>query len=254
MQWARIEHSGRSLFGAIDGDALRIHSGDMFRDPVPTGETVALAGAAWLTPCAPGKMLALWNNFRAAAERNGWGVPKEPLYFVKTDNSYNAHSRIIPVPRSYDGRVVYEGELGIVIGKRLPPCPPPMRVAAYSATPASTTSPRSNSTARDPVFPQWTRAKGFDGFGVFGPCIATGIDPLRLVIRTVVNGRERQNYPADDMIFRPAELVSLISQDMTLHAGDLIACGTSLGAMPMRPGTVIEVAIDGIGVLRNEYR
>ncbi|MGA9026784.1 MAG: fumarylacetoacetate hydrolase family protein [Steroidobacteraceae bacterium] len=254
MQWARIEHSGRSLFGAIDGDALRIHSGDMFRDPVPTGETVALAGAAWLTPCAPGKMLALWNNFRAAAERNGWGVPKEPLYFVKTDNSYNAHARIIPVPRSYDGRVVYEGELGIVIGKT---------AAAVSAADASgcifgytcvNDVTAVELTARDPVFPQWTRAKGFDGFGVFGPCIATGIDPLRLVIRTVVNGRERQNYPADDMIFRPAELVSLISQDMTLHAGDLIACGTSLGAMPMRPGTVIEVAIDGIGVLRNEYR
>ena len=69
----------------------------------------------------------------------------------------------------------------------------------------------------------------------------------------MVNGRERQNYPVTDMIFPPAELVSRLSQDMTLAPGDVIACGTSLGVLPMKPGTVVEVAIDGIGVLRNSF-
>ena len=102
-------------------------------------------------------------------------------------------------------------------------------------------------------FPQWTRAKNFDTFGVFGPVVATGIDPLALSVRTLVNGRERQNYRIDDMIFPPAELVSRLSRDMTLMPGDVIACGTSLGVLPMKPGTVVEVTIDGIGTLANRY-
>jgi 2-keto-4-pentenoate hydratase/2-oxohepta-3-ene-1,7-dioic acid hydratase in catechol pathway len=107
--------------------------------------------------------------------------------------------------------------------------------------------------AADPSFPQWTRAKGFDGFAPVGPVIATGIDPAGLVVRTLVNGRERQNYPVADMIFPPAKLVSLISRDLTLEPGDVIACGTSLGVLPMRPGTTVEVAIDGIGTLKNVF-
>jgi 2-keto-4-pentenoate hydratase/2-oxohepta-3-ene-1,7-dioic acid hydratase in catechol pathway len=107
---------------------------------------------------------------------------------------------------------------------------------------------------RDPGFAQWSRAKSFDTFGVFGPVIATGVDPAALTVRTLVNGRERQNYPVADMIFKPVEIVSRLSRDMTLEPGDIIACGTSLGAMPMKPGTTVEVVIEGVGTLRNEYR
>ena len=80
---------------------------------------------------------------------------------------------------------------------------------------------------------------------------ATGLDWSTLRIRALLNGRERQNYPASDMILPPARIVSLLSREMTLEPGDLIACGTSLGVLPMRPGATIEIAIDGIGVLRN---
>jgi 2-keto-4-pentenoate hydratase/2-oxohepta-3-ene-1,7-dioic acid hydratase in catechol pathway len=83
--------------------------------------------------------------------------------------------------------------------------------------------------------------------------IATGVDPARLIIRTLLNGRERQNYPVSDMIFSPAEIVGRLSQDMTLEPGDVVACGTSLGVAPMRPGAAVEVAIDGVGILRNVY-
>jgi 2-keto-4-pentenoate hydratase/2-oxohepta-3-ene-1,7-dioic acid hydratase in catechol pathway len=106
---------------------------------------------------------------------------------------------------------------------------------------------------RDASFAQWTRAKSFDTFGIFGPVIAVGLDWQTLNVKTLVNGRERQNYACSDMIFSPARIVSRLSQEMTLYAGDVIACGTSIGVLPIKPGTVVEIMIDGIGVLRNTF-
>jgi 2-keto-4-pentenoate hydratase/2-oxohepta-3-ene-1,7-dioic acid hydratase in catechol pathway len=83
--------------------------------------------------------------------------------------------------------------------------------------------------------------------------VATGIDPSGLTVRTLLNGRERQNYPVSDMIFPPAALVSRISHDMSLCPGDVIACGTSLGALPMKPGSTVEVVIEEVGTLRNTF-
>jgi 2-keto-4-pentenoate hydratase/2-oxohepta-3-ene-1,7-dioic acid hydratase in catechol pathway len=156
-------------------------------------------------------------------------------------------------PAGYDGRVVYEGELGIVIGRtcrNVAEADAASHIFGYTCINDVTAL---DLLAADPSFPQWTRAKGFDGFAPVGPVIATGIDPAGLVVRTLVNGRERQNYPVADMIFPPAKLVSLISRDLTLEPGDVIACGTSLGVLPMRPGTTVEVAIDGIGTLKNAF-
>ncbi|HXU55716.1 MAG TPA: fumarylacetoacetate hydrolase family protein, partial [Casimicrobiaceae bacterium] len=85
------------------------------------------------------------------------------------------------------------------------------------------------------------------------PAIATGIDPSTLVVKTVLNEQERQNYPVADIIFPPAKLVSLVSQDMTLEPGDVIACGTSVGVGSMKPGSTVSVIIDGIGTLTNRF-
>ncbi len=251
--WTRIEHQGRARIGTVEGDTIRLHEGDMFAGATPTAETVAVAEARWLTPTVPTKMVALWNNFRVAAEKNGWAIPAEPLYFIKTPNSFNPHGQPVRAPKSYDGRVVYEGELGIVIGKTCTAVPVDRAADYIFGYTCVNDVTALELLQRDPAFPQWTRAKNFDTFGVFGPVVATGLDPTTLVVRTLVNGRERQNFPASDMIFSPAELVSRISQDMTLESGDVIACGTSLGVLPMKPGTTIEVAIDGVGVLRNQY-
>ena len=250
---ARIAHDGRARIGIVDGDLIRLHEGTIF-DPGPaTGEAVAAADAHWLTPTEPTKMVALWNNFRAAADKNGWAIPAEPLTFLKAPNSFAAHGQAIPVPKSYDGRVAYEGELGIVIGRTcsgVSVAEAAGHILGYTCVNDVTAM---ELLQRDPSFAQWTRAKNFDGFGVFGPVVATGLDPAALTVRTLVNGRERQNYRIDDMIFPPAELVSRISQDMTLVPGDIIACGTSLGVLPMKAGTTVEVVIDGIGTLRNQY-
>ncbi|MDA0240197.1 MAG: fumarylacetoacetate hydrolase family protein [Proteobacteria bacterium] len=94
---------------------------------------------------------------------------------------------------------------------------------------------------------------GGDSFGVFGPVIATDIDLATASIRAELNGRERQNYPVSDLLIQPAGLVSALSQDLTLYAGDIIACGTGPGALPMKPGATIDIIIDGIGTLSNVY-
>jgi 2-keto-4-pentenoate hydratase/2-oxohepta-3-ene-1,7-dioic acid hydratase in catechol pathway len=251
--WVRFAHAGSTGFGTLDGDQIAVHDGDMFAQPTPTGETLPLADVTLLTPTNPSKFIALWNNFHAAAEKQGNAVPAEPLYFLKAANSFLAHGQKIRKPRFFDGRVLYEGELGIVIGKRasaISEDEAASHIFGYTCVNDVTAMELLN---RDPSFAQWTRAKSFDTFGVFGPGIATGIDPQTLSVRTLLNGKERQNYPVSDMIFRPEALVSLISRDMTLEPGDVIACGTSLGVLPMRPGMVVEVAIDGVGTLANEF-
>ena len=107
---------------------------------------------------------------------------------------------------------------------------------------------------KDPTFPQWARAKSFDGFGPFGPVIATNVRPEQLWVRTILNGEERQRYPISDMVFPAATLVSRISHDMTLLPGDVICCGTSLGVGTIKgQRSTIEIEIAGIGTLRNEF-
>jgi ketopantoate reductase len=107
---------------------------------------------------------------------------------------------------------------------------------------------------KNPTFDQWVRAKSFDTFGPFGPVITTGIDPMKLNVRTILNNKEVQNYPVSDMFFPPAKLVAMVSRDMTLMPGDIISCGTSLGAGPMpEASNVIDIVIDGVGSLRNPF-
>ena len=253
MKWMRCRHGGRELFGVLEGDSLAVHEGELFGEHRPSGERVPVAGVEWLMPCRPGKMLALWNNFRAAAEKNGWAIPAEPLYFVKTPNSHAAHGQAIAAAPPEAGRVAYEGELAIVIGRRAQRVSVEQSAAHIFGYACANDLTAIELLNRDPAFPQWTRAKGFDGFGVLGPVIETAFDPAAASVRTIVGGRERQNYALADMIFPPNELVSRLSQDMTLEPGDVILCGTSLGVLPMKPGTTVEVEIDGIGRLVNTY-
>jgi 2-keto-4-pentenoate hydratase/2-oxohepta-3-ene-1,7-dioic acid hydratase in catechol pathway len=251
--WARVTFDGRECFGTIDGDTLRVHAGSMFANPRPTGESILLRTAKFLTPTAPSKMVALVDNYRALVAKLNHAVPAEPLYFLKANNSFVAGGDAIHAPKSYPGKVIYEGELGIVIGKRccaVAEADAASHIFGYTCINDVTAIDILN---RDPGFAQWTRAKSFDTFGAFGPVIATDVDPAKLVVRTILNDQERQNYPLTDIIFAPAKLVSLISQDMTLEAGDVIACGTSIGVGSMKPGSTVSIVIDGIGTLTNRF-
>jgi 2-keto-4-pentenoate hydratase/2-oxohepta-3-ene-1,7-dioic acid hydratase in catechol pathway len=251
--WIRVQHQGRERFGLLEGESIRLHSGSLLGEHAPTGESVSLHEAKVLTPVAPGKMVALWNNFRALAEKLGNPIPLEPLYFLKANNSFLAGGETIRVPASYPGKVVYEGELGIVVGKRctaVSEADAPSHIFGYTCINDVTAAELIN---KDATFAQWTRAKSFDTFGVFGPVIATGLNPATLHVKTILNGQERQNYPVTDMIFPPAALVSLISRDMTLEAGDVIACGTSVGVGSMKSGSTVSIVIEGVGTLTNRF-
>ena len=244
---------GSEGFGLLQGTQIAVHVGDMFASATPTGEQLALADVQINLPCVPQKFIGLWNNFHAQATKQNLAMPLEPLYFIKAASSYCAHLQDIIPPTTYDGRVVYEGELGLVIGKTCKNADLEEALAAIFGVTCVNDVTALDLINRDASFAQWTRAKSFDTFGVFGPVIATGLDLNALTIKTLVNGRERQNYPCSDMIFSPAQIVSAMSKEMTLHPGDLIACGTSLGVLPMKPGTVVEVVIDGVGTLRNTF-
>jgi 2-keto-4-pentenoate hydratase/2-oxohepta-3-ene-1,7-dioic acid hydratase in catechol pathway len=252
-RWARINRDGRESFGTIEGDSLRVHSGNMFGQAIPTGESIPLADAELLTPVVPGKMVALVDNYRALVAKLGHAVPAEPLYFLKAASSFLADGGTIRLPKSYSGKVIYEGELGIVIGRRLSQASETDAAAGIFGYTCINDVTAIEIIARDPGFAQWTRAKSFDTFGVFGPVIATGVDPSALVVKTILNEQERQNYPVADIIFPPARLASLISRDMTLEPGDVIACGTSVGVGSMKPGSTVSVVIDGIGTLTNRF-
>lgn len=254
MHWIRFEHGGQIQFGTLHDDAIRVHEGNMFADSRATDTTVPLADVTLLTPCVPTKMIALWNNFHALATKLNLTAPPEPLYLLKAPNSFLASGQDIRVPAAYDGKVVYEGELGVVIGKKasnVSEADAAKYIFGYTCTNDVTAA---EIIQKDPTFPQWARAKGFDTFGVFGPVIATDVDPLELSVKTLLNGKERQNYPVSDMIFKPTQIVSLLSRDMTLYPGDIISCGTSVGVGSMKPGSKVEIVIDGIGTLSNEYK
>ncbi len=251
--WIRFEFAGRAQLGKLFGDEIEVYRGDLFDDPQPAGERVALSSVRLLTPCTPGKFLGLWNNFHRRAELEGLPRPEHPLYFVKTTNSYLAGGETIRQPRSYDGPVVFEGELGVVIGReccRIQEDEAWRYIFGYTCV--------NDVTARgilksDPSFPQWVRAKSFDTFGVFGPGIVTGLEPDELTVRARVDGVEKQNYPVADMFMRPREIVSRLSHDMTLHPGDLIACGTSFGTGAMPEGCRVDIEIGGVGILSNRF-
>jgi ketopantoate reductase/2-keto-4-pentenoate hydratase/2-oxohepta-3-ene-1,7-dioic acid hydratase in catechol pathway len=252
--WIRYQRNGRVEFGTLQDGTIAVHSGDMFADAKATGETVKLADVRVLTPCDPSKMICLWNNFHQLAAKNDFLVPDEPLYFLKAPNAFHPHGAPIARPKSYNGRIIYEGELGIVIGKKcsmVSEAEAPNYIFGYTCVNDVTAV---DLLKKNPTFDQWARAKSFDTFGVFGPMIATGLDPMKLGVRTILNGKERQNYPVNDMFFPPYKLVSMVSRDLTLMPGDVIACGTSLGAGVMADASnTIEISIAGIGTLSNPF-
>jgi 2-keto-4-pentenoate hydratase/2-oxohepta-3-ene-1,7-dioic acid hydratase in catechol pathway len=252
--WLRFAFGGAEHFGTLEGDAVHVWSGDMFADPKPTDIHHPLSSVKPVLPCQPGKMIGLWNNFHERAIKENLHRPEHPLYFLKGANCYAQDGDPIRRPVAYEGMVVFEAELGIVIGRRST-CLKPEDVAAaiFGYTCVNDVTAR-DLMRLDPAFVHWTRAKSFDTFGIFGPVIATGLDPSQLRVRALINGEERQNYPVTDMFFSPAEIVRLISHDMTLEPGDVIACGTSVGAGPMQDGETVEVVIDGIGRIANRLQ
>jgi 2-keto-4-pentenoate hydratase/2-oxohepta-3-ene-1,7-dioic acid hydratase in catechol pathway len=252
QHWVRFRHAGSVGFGVLTDERIAEHRGDMFAAPEPTGRVLALREVQLLSPTQPTKVIALWNNFKALGDKLGLAVPAEPLYLLKAPNSFANPGDVIRQPRS-KGKVVFEGELGIVIGQTASGVAEADAMAHVFGYTCANDVTEAEILNRDASFTQWVRAKGLDTFCPMGPVVATGLDAATLVVTTTLNDDVRQNYPISDMRFSVAQLVSLISFDMTLYPGDVILCGTSIGVGSMKPGSDIAVGIEGIGTLRNRY-
>jgi 2-keto-4-pentenoate hydratase/2-oxohepta-3-ene-1,7-dioic acid hydratase in catechol pathway len=250
--WVRfIDGEGASACGALESGGVRRYTGAWYAAPAPTEEVLHLAALSLLPPCTPSKIIALWNNFEALRAKLGKAAPAHPLYLIKAATCLAGPGEEIRRPARYAGKIAFEGELGIVIGRRckeVSVAEAAGYIGGYTCVNDVTAAEILNENGD---FAQWCRAKSFDGFGCLGPAIATQFGYANERVVTRVDGVERQNYPLADMIFPPAELVSRISHDMTLLPGDVIACGTSLGVGSMRDGASVEVTIGGIGSLTN---
>lgn len=252
QHWCRIAVDGSSHIGCLIGDTVELYDGDLFGRPMPTGRRIPIAQAEWLPPVTPRQFLGLWNNFHERQQAEGTRTPDFPLFFVKLAASLSAHNRPIRRPPGFEGRVKFEAELGIVIGKacfQLDRSDVDDVIFGYTCV-NDVTAP--DALFANDEFHQWCRAKSLPGFGPIGPCIARGIDPAGLRVLGILDGDTKQDYPVSDMIFSPQEIVWHLSREIALYPGDVIACGTSVGAVDMAAGQSITIDIPGIGVLTNQ--
>jgi 2-keto-4-pentenoate hydratase/2-oxohepta-3-ene-1,7-dioic acid hydratase in catechol pathway len=196
----------------------------------------------------PSKIVCIGRNYLAHAAELGNEVPKEPLFFLKPPSSLLSAGESIVVPEGA-GRVDFEGEIGILIGKDA------RNVSEEDAwSYVAGVLPVNDVTARElqKKDSQWTRAKGFDTFCPVGEVVPLDrVDRTKLEVITRVNGVQRQHGKATDMAFSIPFLIAYVSRVMTLEAGDVLATGTPEGIGPIVPGDVVEVEIPGVGVLSN---
>ena len=212
-------------------------------------EPVPLLSAKLLAPAVPRKIVCVGRNYREHAAELGNEPPKEPLLFLKPPSSVIGPEEPIRIPPQ-SKRVDFEGELAVVIGRRAFQIGPEEPVAPYIRGYTIV----NDVTARDlqKSDGQWSRAKGFDTFCPVGPIVSNEIDPeAGITVETRLNGEVRQHGSTRDFIFPIGALLRHITAAMTLYPGDLIPTGTAAGVAPMQPGDKVEIAIEGIGVLRN---
>jgi len=203
-----------------------------------------------LAPVVPQKIIAVGLNYKDHAEELNLPIPKEPIIFLKPPSAVIGPGEPIILP-AQSNRVDYEAELAVVIKKRAKNIKPEQAkeyILGYTCF--------NDVTARDLQAKdgQWSRAKSFDTFAPLGPWIETELEPGNLKIQALLNGKVVQDSSTSNLIFSVPELVSFISQIMSLFPGDVIATGTPSGIGPLSAGDEIIIRIQGIGELRNSVQ
>lgn len=270
---SRVEYDGGRYLARIVGDTAVLlakedsHSAaDALRDALACGldvsrpgQDIALSEVRLLAPTRrPGKLLAVGNNYLAHARESGKDAPGAPVIFAKATSSVIGPGEAISFSTDHSIQVDYEGELAVVMGRttrRVAPEQALQHIFGYTVC--------NDVSARDAQFGdgQWVRGKSFDTFAPLGPWVVTAEsipDPQTLAIRTRVNGVPLQDGTTSQMIFSVAELIAYISTYITLEPGDVVATGTPEGVGFARvppiflgDGDLVEVEVEGIGVLRN---
>jgi 2-keto-4-pentenoate hydratase/2-oxohepta-3-ene-1,7-dioic acid hydratase in catechol pathway len=239
--------------GIVEGDSIAEIRGEIWGDRQRTGKSWALSSVKMLAPAAPSKIVCEGRNFAGHASELGNALPKEPLIFLKPPSSVIAPGEPIVLPR-ISQRVDYEGELAVVMGRRLTSA----LAGAGKSLPEDFKSYIAGYTCLNDVTmrdlqktdAQWWRSKGADTFCPFGPVVETELNPAASV-ETFVNGFRKQSAPISDLIFSVNVIIRWIAQVMTLEPGDVIAMGTPEGVGPLAAGDTVEVTVTGIGTLRN---
>jgi 2-keto-4-pentenoate hydratase/2-oxohepta-3-ene-1,7-dioic acid hydratase in catechol pathway len=211
-------------------------------------EPMPLSAAELLAPVTPSKIVCIGRNYRDHVKELGHDLPSEPLFFLKPPSSLLNPGGVVRMP-ALSNRVDYEGELALVIGRRVRHLKPEdWRSAVRGLTLANDVTARDLQTKDG----QWTRAKGFDTFCPVGPLVSDELNlEAGLTIETRVNGEVRQHGSTLDFIFAVPELLAHITAAFTLEPGDLVLTGTPAGVGPLKAGDCVEVTIPGLGVLSN---
>lgn len=247
MRIIRFRKDGTTGYGIVDGEQVYHLKGDVSQTAAARDRVGRLNELDLLAPAQPTKIIGIGKNYLAHAAELASDVPDEPLMFLKPPSAVIGPDDTIVCP-SLSERVDHEGELAVVIGRQA------RNVTADEALGYVMGYTCGNDvTARDlqQRESQWVRGKGFDTFCALGPWIETNLDPYAVTVITRVNGEVRQEGNTSDMVFDVPTLVATASRVMTLLPGDVIMTGTPAGIGPLRPGDVVEVDVEGIGVLRN---
>jgi 2-keto-4-pentenoate hydratase/2-oxohepta-3-ene-1,7-dioic acid hydratase in catechol pathway len=248
VQFVRYEQDGLVSYGVLEGNRIMEIDGDLFGQHRATDRWVDLTEVRLLTPTPAKKVIAVGLNYQSHL---GERAPADyPGLFAKYPTSLVAHGDDIVAPADASN-LHYEGEMVLVIGKTCSNVTEAEAMACVFGITAGNDISERDWQANDL---QWLRAKGSDTFGPVGPTIARGMNPDDVLVETRVNGEVRQHERTSDLIFGTARIVSYISRYVTLEAGDLIFSGTPGSTQAMQDGDVVEVEVEGVGILRNTVR
>jgi 2-keto-4-pentenoate hydratase/2-oxohepta-3-ene-1,7-dioic acid hydratase in catechol pathway len=247
-RYTRFRSGSRAAYGILEDGIVRELRGGLFDPPQETGERHAVADVQLLAPAEPRKIACVGLNYKS--HLNGRPQPPHPEIFYKPVTALQDPEGPIEIPREATD-LHYEGELVVVVGKRARNLSPAeARTAIFGVTCGNDVSERNwqHGAGKDL---QWWRAKGCDTFAPLGPVVVTGLNYDNLLLQTRLNGEVVQKQYTADLIFDCATIISRISGWVTLEPGDLIYTGTPGSTRKLTEGDVVEVEIEGIGVLRN---
>lgn len=246
QQFVRVAYAGVPRHVVVEAGGGRLVEGDLFGAWTP-GAAIDLVAHPRLAPLAPGKVIGIGRNYRDHAAERAKPVPTFPLVFLKATSAVIGPGAPIVLPPAI-GRVDYESELAVVIGRRATRV---TRADAWHHVFGATCVNDVTARGLQDSGAQFSHAKGYDSFAPLGPAIVTGLDLAALDVEGVVNGETRQSSNTRELIFPIDELIAFVSAIMTLEPGDVIMTGTPAGVGPLAAGDTVTVRIPGIGELCN---
>lgn len=251
MKILRYRMGSRTSFGRLlDDTHFEPLRGSPFESAEGTGARIALANVELLAPVVPKRVFGVGLNYVNHIREVGAATPPIPMLFMKPDSTVIGSGAPIVYPRE-GNEVHYEAELAVVIGRRARRVPREHALdVVLGYTCANDVSERVIQRA-EMAMGVLLIGKGFDSFQPLGPWIATGLDPSQLRVQARLNGQTRQDSNTSDLLFDVPALVAYLSAAITLEPGDVIITGTPAGVGPIRPGDVVEIEVEGVGVLRN---